>query len=183
MRKSIYIIVLGALAALIACTNKGVEKKDDTRVLMQDSTDIHGLQRMQVSKSEQDISFRGKEYHSYLQRVPNDSLSRVRSEVGDVYVDNEVTLRITRGAEKVFSKTFTKHSFSSLVDPDFMKKAILEGMVFDKTTPQGFVYAVSVCYPQTDLYIPISITVTPDGKMSMTKDELIEEIYRDSIDI
>ena len=50
-------------------------------------------------------------------------------------------------------------------------------MVYNKTTPQGIVYAASVCYPQTDLYVPISITITADGKMTMAREELLEEIY------
>lgn len=50
-----------------------------------------------------------------------------------------------------------------------MAKSILEGIVYDKTTPEGIVYAASICYPQTDLYVPISITISPDGKISMKK--------------
>ena len=58
-----------------------------------------------------------------------------------------------------------------------MAKSILEGIVYDKTTPEGIVYAASICYPQTDLYVPISITISPDGKISMKKEELLEEVY------
>ena len=43
-------------------------------------------------------------------------------------------------------------------DANFLSKSILEGIVYEKTTPQGIVYAASVCYPQTDLYMPLSIT-------------------------
>lgn len=164
--------------SVVSCTNnKNAAKDNDTRVLMRDSVDVHGVQRMQVSKIEQTINFKGKDYQSLVQRMPSDSLARVKNETGDIFLDNTITLRLTRGSEKIFNRTFTKHSFSSLVDADFMKRAILEGMVFDKTTPQGFVYAVSVSYPQTDLYIPISVTVAPDGKMSMAKEELMEEVY------
>ena len=64
-----------------------------------------------------------------------------------------------------------------LIGDDFMAKSILEGIVYDKTTPEGIVYAASICYPQTDLYVPISITISPDGKISMKKEELLEEVY------
>ncbi len=44
------------------------------------------------------------------------------------------------------------------------------------------VYAASICYPQSDLYIPLSITVSADGKISIAKEELLEEVYEtDSI--
>ena len=76
-------------------------------------------------------------------------------------------------------KEFTKETFASLVDAKFLKNSILEGLVFDQTTSQGFIYAASVCYPQTDLYIPLRITVTPDGKVSMVQEELLEDLYQD----
>lgn len=173
-----YIGVLLALNAAVACTgNKDRANPDEKRVVLNDSIDPQGVQRMQPSRVEQTITFKGKDYHSSVNRAPGDSLARVKNDMGDVFVDNTIALRLTRGNEKVFDKTFTKHHFSLLISADFMKHAILEGMVFDKTTAQGFVYAVSICYPQTDLYIPISVTITPDGKMSMVKEELLEEIY------
>ena len=79
------------------------------------------------------------------------------------------------------SKTFTKNDFSSVVDADFLSKSILEGIVYDKTTPQGFVYAASVCYPQTDYYIPLSITITADGKMTIEKVDILEEDYSEEV--
>lgn len=164
--------------SLVSCTNsKNVNQGNDTRVLMRDSIDSQGIQRMQVSKVTQTVTFNRKEYQSYVQRMPSDSLPRVKNMQGDVFVDNVITLRITQSGKNVFSRTFTKHSFSSLMSSDFLRKAILEGMVFDKTTSKGFVYAVSVSYPQTDLYFPISVTITPDGKMIMEKEELMEDIY------
>ncbi|MDR0657695.1 MAG: DUF4738 domain-containing protein [Mediterranea sp.] len=178
MKKRMYIGMLLAVMGIVACTgNKNTAKNDDTRVLLRDSMDSHGIRRMQVSEVEQTITFKGKEYRSFVQRMPGDSLPRVKNEAGEVFVDNVITLRLTRGNEKIFNKTFTKQSFSSFVSGEFMKHAILEGMVFDKITSQGFVYAVSVSYPQTDLYIPVSVTITPDGKMSMVKEELMEDIY------
>jgi len=60
-----------------------------------------------------------------------------------------------------------------------MAKSILEGIAYDKTTPEGFVYAASICYPQTDLYVPVSITISTEGKISMKKEELLEEVYEE----
>ena len=84
---------------------------------------------------------------------------------------------MTHGNEQIFNMTFTKRNFASIVGEDFLSKSILEGMVYNKTTPQGIVFAASVCYPQTDLYVPISITITADGKMTMVREELLEDIY------
>lgn len=182
MKRFIYLLLLPLIVAVAACGSKSGNQKDKIQVLMQDSTDAHGLQRMQASKSETDIPFKGKEYHSTISRTPDEDLPHVLSEMGDTYVDNKIVLRITRGSEQVFNMTFTKNNFASLVEERFLAKSILEGIVYNKTTPQGIVYAASVCYPQTDLYVPVSITITPDGRMSMEKVEALEDIYEaDSI--
>ena len=51
--------------------------------------------------------------------------------------------------------------------------------LYDKTTPQGIIYAASICYPQTDLYVPLRLTVSADGKISMAKEELLEDVYEE----
>lgn len=182
MKRLIYLCLLLMIVVVAACGGKNGNQKDDAQVLMQDSTDAHGLQRMQASKSEADIAFKGKEYHSTVSRSPDEELPHVVSEMGDTYVDNKIVLRLTRGNEQVFNMAFTKNNFASLVGESFLAKSILEGIVYNKTTPQGIVYAASVCYPQTDLYVPIAITITADGKMSMEKVEALEDTYEtDSI--
>ena len=179
MKKLIYLLGLTMLMVIVACSGTAEKKQSDIRVLMQDSTDAHGLQRMTARKSEIDIKYKGKEYHSFISRTPNDSLPRVVSQMGNTYVDNQIVLRLTRGNERIFSRTFTKQQCASLIGADFMAKSILEGIAYDKTTPEGFVYAASICYPQTDLYVPVSITISTDGKISMKKEELLEEVYEE----
>ena len=62
---------------------------------------------------------------------------------------------------------------------NFSRNLYWEGLVYDKTTSQGIVYAASVCYPQTDLYMPLSITITADGKMSIRKVDMLDENLND----
>lgn len=146
---------------------------------MQDSVGTRGLHSMQVSKAEVNIKFKGREYHSFISRMPDEELPLVKDEDGNLFVDNKIQLRLTCGNEEIFNMTFTKRDFASIVGEDFLSKSILEGMVFNKTTPQGIVYAASVCYPQTDLYVPLSITITADAKMKMAREELLEEVYNE----
>ena len=177
MRILIYLLLLPLMVVVVACGGKkGVSDKESVLATM-DSVDAHGLQRMQTSKSEADFKFKGKDYHSIVSRTPDESLPHIKNEMGDTYVDNKIVLRITRGGENVLNKTFTKNDFSSVVDANFLSKSVLEGIVYDKTTPEGIVYAASVCYPQTDLYVPLSITVSADGKMSIKKVDMLEEDY------
>lgn len=177
MKKLIYLLLLPLVVAIVACGGKSGSSKKESTLATMDSVDSHGLQRMQTSKSEIDIQFKGKDYHSLVSRTPDESLPHVSNEMGDTYVDNKIVLRLTRGGATVVNKTFTKNDFSSVVDANFLSKSVLEGIVYDKTTSQGIVYAASVCYPQTDLYVPLSITITADGKMSIRKVDVLEEDY------
>ena len=177
MKKLIYLLLLPLALAVVACGGKNGSSNKESVLARQDSVDAHGLQRMQSSKAEIDIKFKGRDYHSLVSRTPDESLPHVSNEMGDTYVDNKIVLRITQGSENVLNKTFTKNDFSSVVDAKFLSKSILEGIVYDKTTPEGIVYAASVCYPQTDLYVPLSITVTADGKMSIKKVDMLEDDY------
>lgn len=179
MRKLIYFLLLSLAVAVTACGGKKGTSNNESILTTMDSMDARGLQRMQISKSETDFKFKGKDYHSMVSRTPDESLPHVTNEMGDTYLDNKIVLRLTCGNEKVFDKTFTKNDFSSVVDAGFLSKSVLEGIVYDKTTPQGIVYAASVCYPQTDLYMPLSITITADGKMSIQKVDMLEDEYGD----
>ena len=181
MKRISYLLLL-LIPVVAACGGKGGTQHENAQIVMQDSTDAQGVQRMQPSKSETNITFNGKGYHSTISRTPDEQLPLVTSEMGDTYVDNKIVLRLTRGGEEVVNTTFTKNSFASYVSPDFLSKSILEGMVYNKTTPQGIVFAASICYPQTDPYIPLSITISANGKMVIEKVEVLEDDYEtDSI--
>ena len=171
MKNIVYILVCASVIFFTACSSQDKNKTDGTPVLMQDSTDV-----------KTSFTYKGKEYQSSVVRRPDESLPIVKNEQGEKFVDNRITLRITCGGKQVVDKVFTKDNFASLVDAKFMKYSILEGLVYDKTTPQGIIYAASVCYPQSDLYVPIRLTITADGKISMAKEELMEDYQTDSID-
>lgn len=179
MRNVFYICICIALWFLSSCSSNKKKAEADIQILMKDSVVVGGPERMQVSDAKTTITFKGKEYHSQVIRRPDDNLPVVKNEEGETFIDNRITLRITSGGKTVVDKVFTKESFAGLVDATFLKHSILEGLVYDKNTSNGMVYAASICYPQSDLYIPMSITVSADGKISLAKEELLEDVYRE----
>lgn len=170
------IAILSVAVILFACSE---EIKKEEKQILTDYSDkgLPGKHRMQAYDNDQIIKLNDKDFHSFLSRTPNDSLPYVTSITGDICVDNRISLRITRGNELIFNKVFTKYSFESLVSSEFLEKAVLEGMVYDKNSPEGLVYAVSLSYPQTDLCMPISVTVSAYGKITMKIEEMPEEVY------
>lgn len=181
MKNLFYMLACVSVIFLSACSSQNKKEKDDAQALMQDSAKAAGPQRMQASDVKATFKYQGKEYQSSVMRQPDESLPIVKNGQGEKFVDNRITLRLTCGGKQIVDKVFTKESFASLVDAKFMQYAILEGLVYDQTTPQGIIYAASVCYPQSDLYVPIRLTITSDGKISMAKEELMEDYQPDSI--
>lgn len=171
MNKWIYAGVCMAAMSATACSSKK-ENKGETIVMQQDVPE-GAPQRMQVSEVKSTFSYKGREYTSEVTRRPDESLPIVTDTQGDKYLDNRITLRLSAAGRMVVERVFTKESFASVVEPSFMKHAILEGLVYDRTTAQGIVYAASVAYPQSDLYIPIRLTVSAEGGISITKEEAL----------
>lgn len=181
MKNLFYMLACVSVIFLSACSSQNKKEKDDAQALMQDSVKAAGPQCMQVSDVKATFNYQGKEYQSSVLRQPDESLPIVKNEQGEKFIDNRITLRLTCGGKQIVDRVFTKENFASLVDAKFMQYAILEGLVYDQTTPQGIIYAASVCYPQSDLYVPIRLTITSDGKISMAKEELMEDYQPDSI--
>ncbi len=114
MKNIVYILVCASVIFFTACSSQDKNKKDGTQVLMQDSTEIAGPQRMQVSDVKTSFTYKGKEYQSSVVRggsISADSEKRA----GEKFVDNRITLRITCGGKQVVDKVFTKDNFASLV--------------------------------------------------------------------
>lgn len=181
MKKIVYTLACASIISLAACSSQDKNKKEDLQTLQQDSTEVSAPQRMQVSDIKTAFTYKGKEYQSSVLRIPDETLPIVKNEQGEKFVDNRITLRISCEGKQLVDKVFTKESFASLIDAEFMKNSILEGLVYDKTAPEGMIYAASICYPQSDLYVPIRLVVTTDGKISMTKEELMEDYQTTSI--
>lgn len=179
MKSVIYLTTCILLASMASCSSGGKKEKDDTVIVSQDSLTDKGLQCMQRSEAKMTFEYKGKKYESLVVRRPDEGLPVVTNEQGERFADNRIRLYLTCGGKTVVDKEFTKEDFAGQVDEKFLKNAILEGMVYDKTTPEGILYAASVCYPQTDLYMPLRLTVTAEGKITIAREELLEDLYED----
>ena len=80
MKNIVYILVCASVIFFTACSSQDKNKKDGTQVLMQDSTEIAGPQRMQVSDVKTSFTYKGKEYQSSVVRRPDESLPIVKNE-------------------------------------------------------------------------------------------------------
>ncbi len=131
--------------------------------------------RMQPYDQKQDVEWLTKGYQVIINRQADDSLRMVQDETGQKFVDNRITLRIIRADGSVFfKKVFTKANFDAQLDDDYRKTGILEGLVFDKVDGNSLVFAGSVSHPQTDEYIPLVVTVSNFGTVSIKRDDQMD---------
>ena len=179
--KQVYLLFVVVLVIMSSCGGKKEASAKVEQLMFQiESVDsVTGLQRMRVSRVDELIVSSGKKYRLFIERAPSDSLPNVRSDMG-LFSDNRAIVRILHeNGHRLFSKIFTKHSFSQFLKPTNFPHYILEGVVFDEEktrTGKNIVLAASVSFPQTDMYVPFSITITPEGKMSISKNDDMEEL-------
>ena len=163
-------------AFLAGCGEQKKDTKEEEKRIFQIETvnEKSGLQRMQVSRVNQEISCKGKKYQLAVERTPADDLPIVKSDMG-LFADNIIKVKITReNGTSLFEKTFTKNDFAAHLSEKYLKRSVLEGLVFDdvRTNEKNEIcLAASVSYPMTDLYVPFTLVVSQDGKLSISMDE------------
>ena len=174
--KQIYIIAAVVMVFLTGCKSDKKTSQEEVKQMFQiESIDENtGLQRMQVSRVNQEISCKGKKFTLAVERTPSDELPRVKSDMG-LFADNIIKVKITReNGTALFEKTFKKNDFAGHLSEKYLKRSVLEGLVFDDVRTaekKEITLAASVSYPMTDLYVPFTLVISQDGKLSISMDE------------
>jgi len=174
MRNFIQTIVFVVVAvSLSGCKEK--KQHDDIITKKVETPKPQGPIKMQDYTQTKEVQWLGKNYQIEVMRLADDSLKMVKDETGQKFVDNRISLRITRADGSVFfSRGFTKAAFESFLDNDYRNTGILEGFVFDKVEGNNLFFAASVCHPQTDEYIPFVVTVSNLGEVGIKLDNLMD---------
>ena len=172
--KKIQLLAALLMAVLAISCGKKKESKDiivPTAEVVKPKAPIS----MQPYSQQQEVAWLDKSYQVFINRVADDSLRMVQDETGQKFVDNRITLRVVRADGSVFfKKVFTKANFDAQLDDDYRKTGILEGLVFDKVDGNNLVFAGSVSHPQTDEYIPLVVTVSNFGNVTIKRDDQMD---------
>lgn len=173
MKKIQLLAVLLMAVLAISCSKKKESK--DIIVPTAEAVKPKAPISMQPYNQQQEVEWLDKSYQVIINRVADDSLQMVQDETGQKFVDNRITLRVIRADGSVFfKKVFTKGHFDAQLDDDYRKTGILEGLVFDKVDGNNLVFAGSVSHPQTDEYIPLVVTVSNFGNISIKRDDQMD---------
>lgn len=174
MKKLICALLMAVLVvSLTACGGK--KKSDDIIAPRQEKVAPKGPISMQEYTDSRQVDWIGKQYRVAIHRQPSDSLPKVKDETGQAFVDNAISVAITRQDGSIFfSRVFTKSAFLKYLDADYTKTGILEGLVFDKADGDWLEFAASVSHPQTDEYIPLVVRISRMGEVVIAHDTSLD---------
>ena len=106
---------------------------------------------------------------------PDDELPVVVDEDGVKYKDNRYNLEITKDGKTLFSRSFTKADFRSMLSEDFQDYGIMDGMRFNHAEDGKLYFNTCVSYPESDMTCPFILTIGPDGSYTITPNTTIDE--------
>lgn len=171
------LIACGLLAGLFsACKDQKTNESNESLSGRNTTDTVAAVQHMNEYHYTDQVKWRGKTVTYQVERHAVDSLPVVTDEAGEQFSDNMITLTLKQGDRELFHKSFYKRSFKEFMDPDFYAHSILEGMAFDQEQEGNLRFAVSVSYPMSDLYIPLLITIRPDGSYVISKDLVLDNV-------
>lgn len=170
---TVSLIMLGVISC--SPSNKSLEEQTDS-LLYYDETMDNGIIRMNSIKYSDSIKTNTNCYLYQIERQPDSTLPNVKDQYSElVYLDNRIDVHILKNGKEFFRHSFVKSDFKSFLDEGFMKYGILEGFVFDRTTGNSLRFATSVSFPQSDMYIPLIVTINNQGQYDIQRDNIMEE--------
>lgn len=133
--------------------------------------------KMQNSDYEDAVSWIGSSYNVKISRRSDTGLPLIVDDSGNKYYDNVITLSVVRpDGSEFFNRKFTKSDFSSYIGEEYAKKSALLGIVLEKADGDNLKFAASVGAPDvlSDDYVPLIITISRTGGVSIEKDSRID---------
>ena len=169
-RMALVVTIVAALGTtLTSCKQK--KQTEDIIVRKTEKPKPQAPIRMQDYNQVKDVQWLDRSYQVDIRRTADDSLRMVKDETGQKFVDNRILLKVIRQDGSVFfSQSFTKANFNDYLDDDYRATGILEGLVFDRVEGHQLIFAGSVSHPQTDEYIPLVITLSNFGDVTISRD-------------
>lgn len=131
------------------------------------------LNQGKVIKSDTVVWFAETKYHSYVQvnpttyKVYRSFYNAEGMEIENIYYDNIIHISIFKGAQKLFSKDFTKSDFAEAVPENMLRQSILSDIVLMSLKDDGFHYQTQLAIPDSPSSFLVELVVSYEGKTSL----------------
>lgn len=132
---------------------------------------------MPQNHQDRKIDWVGSVYRVVIDRTADKSLPLTMDESGKKYYDNVISVKIIRkDGSEFFNRTFSKDDFAQYVEGKYAKNGALLGIVLDKAEGDNVYFAASVGSPDalSDEYVPMVMTITRMGAVSVKKDNKMD---------
>ena len=172
-----------AMLGIVSCSKQPATQ--DIIVSKPVETKEKATVKMDAYEFEREIDWLEKKYTIKINRFPDESLPIVKDESDQEYYDNKIEMLVVRADGSVFfNRTFAKADFSNHLDEHFKKEGAMLGIVFDKTNGNDLIFAGSIGSPArtSDEYIPLKITLSRMGNITIEKDIDIEASHEQTTD-
>lgn len=171
--------VFGAAAIIAMLSASCSEKKNDGTIITRKPVVSKPAEtiRMQDSRQSTDVDWQGQKYNVECVRTADTSMPVVKDDTGASYYDNTITLNVKReDGTQFFNKTFTKKDFATVLSKDYLDKNILLGLVFEcaEGNTLRFAGSVGAADALSDEYIPLVITLSSGGNISISRDNRLD---------
>lgn len=176
MKTARILFILAASAMLAASCG---EKKQTTEIIAPKPVQKAAAApvKMQGYENNENVEWLGKTYKVVVSRRTDTEMAMIEDETGTKYYDNRISLKVMRPDGTVFfSREFTKNDFSGYIDAAYLKHSALLGLVLEKAEGDNLQLAASVGSPDmlSDDYVPMLITLSRMGNITMKKDTRID---------
>lgn len=128
--------------------------------------------KMQPFDHTESVEWGGQKYTVSIRRSVDEGSPVFTDETGGKYYDNNITLSVKSpdGAE-IFSREYSKQSFSQFVDASYIGKSTLLGIAVDRVAVDRLILVASVGCPDqlSDDFVPVTLSLGKNGDMTMKK--------------
>lgn len=178
MRK-LFPLTLTLLAAMLTINScKEKKKSDDIIIAKYVPTELKAPIRMATDTRHTNVEWLNRKYNVTTTRIAADSLPMLKDENGQEYVDNRVTVSVTRAdGTNMFNRTFTKESFTSYLDDNYRRNSLLENIVFHGEKDDLLKFGAVVSLPGSDdEFIPLDMFIDRNGGLTIQQGRLFDDI-------
>lgn len=170
--KGIYASVFIALGVLVLSSCEEKKKTQDIIAPKPVVKAPSGPVKMQGYNHSEKVEWGGRAFTVSINRVVDDSAPVFSDESNNKYYENKITLVVkSSDGSEFFRREFTKQSFSQIIDNTYLSKSTILGLAVDHVDAHSVVFVASVGCPDqlSDDFIPINLTLSDSGSLSMKK--------------
>ena len=171
------VLAVLAVAAMASCSEK---KKPNVIIVPKAETPKPSAPvRMSEYTHRDDVEWIGKTYKVEVHRFVADSLPMVKDEQGTKYYDNLIRIKVIRpDGTECFNRLFSKKAVNDYLDANTRDNGVLLGIVFDRAEGDNLLFGASVGSADklSDEYIPMIVTLSRMGNVSIARDTQLDSI-------